>query len=144
MVIMSDMTRHKNVHTVDDLLFDMDNVFNSIFDNDFFSKKGQWIAAPMSAVSRKTFKTTLSETAMTLSIDVPGVKAQDVIIDAQGHEVNITAKRGDHASTYRYLIHETYDMGSLKASLEDGVLTLSLNKKTDVPPRRIEVAAAQK
>ena len=141
---MSGIVRRKNGYPLDGLFGDMDNVFNSIFDNDFFATERGWTAAPMSALSRRTYRLTTSENNMSLSIDVPGVKAQDVAVDAQGHEVHIVAKRGEHAVTYRYMINETYDMTSLKASLEDGVLTLSLDKKLEVQPRKIEVVVAQK
>lgn len=139
---MSGMTRRKNV--IDDLFGDMDATFNSIFDNDFFAPKGKWIAAPMSAVSRRTFRTEVTEANMALSIDVPGVKASDVVVNAQGHEVDITATRGNSVATFRYMIHETYDMASLKAQLEDGVLTLSLDKRPEVQPRKVEVTVVQK
>lgn len=129
---------------LDTLFSDMDNTFNSIFDNDFFSHTTKWIAAPLSAVSRKTFRASASETNMTLAIDVPGVKATDLTVETQGHELSISAKREDYVSTYRYMIHETYDMTSLKASLEDGVLTLVLDAKPELQPRKVEVTVVQK
>lgn len=77
-----------------------------------------------------------------ISLDVPGVKKEDVDITFEsGNVVKITAKRADlnTTSTWRYLVSDAWDRESADAKLEDGVLTILLIKKERDKTRRLLV-----
>jgi HSP20 family protein len=79
--------------------------------------------------------------------DLPGVAKQDVAIELTGDLLTITAKRkarsGDEreAVTYRrtFRITEGVQADKTAASLENGVLTVTLPKAEALKPRQIAI-----
>lgn len=120
------------------VLSEMNEMFENIFDNDFFAPRG-WRAMPLSTATRKTMNVRANEEKMTLSVDVPGVKLESIKITVKENEVSISTKRGESVQDYRYLINQDYDPGSCGARLEDGVLTLEFDRCPETKPREIEV-----
>ena len=80
--------------------------------------------------------------AFYLTIDLPGVKKEDLQVEVSGKVVTIKAERKTKTSTSSYnrsfTLSEKYDSNTLTADLEDGVLTLS------VSPKRLEESTARK
>ncbi len=84
-----------------------------------------------------------------VTIDVPGVKLEDININAKDNYIIVDAKRKiskDNSESYKsiykeFAIPEKYDINSVQAQLSDGVLTLTMNKlpKQDKKQRKIEV-----
>ena len=70
--------------------------------------------------------------SLKISLDVPGVKKEDVDVTFEaGDVIKVVAKRFDTGATttWRYAVAETWDRESADAKLEDGVLTIVLTKR---------------
>jgi HSP20 family protein len=94
-----------------------------------------------------------TETELVLSVDLPGVKAEDVALDCKGDELLLHArcaprhegKRLLHAEYavgdfYRaFRIAEHIDTTAIEAAMKDGVLTVRLPKSERMRPKRIGV-----
>jgi HSP20 family protein len=75
-----------------------------------------------------------------IRLDVPGVKPEQVAISAEHRTLTVKVDREGHGSFSRqYTIGPKYDLGGVQASLELGVLTLSLPKAPEAQPRQIPV-----
>jgi HSP20 family molecular chaperone IbpA len=76
-----------------------------------------------------------------LSLDMPGIAREDLVISLEGNIVRIET-RAEAKRQYKaaYELAEELDAEATSAKLENGVLTLSLAKKTPVnTARTIEV-----
>lgn len=90
---------------------------------------------------------------VTLRAEMPGVAREDFEIHIEGDELSIRGKRGrvdsgltlirggiENADYYRaFTLGDALDPDSVKAKLENGILTLTLSKKPEILPRKIEV-----
>jgi len=77
-----------------------------------------------------------------IRFDVPGVKKEDVDVTFEaGNVIKVVAKRSDTetTTTWRYVPSEAWDRESADAKLEDGVLTISLEKREKEKPRKLLV-----
>ena len=93
------------------------------------------------------------EGAVTLKLEMPGVSKDRLDIDVDGNELQITGTRESSGSEGTYLVRErplgtfrqiytiddTIDRNRIEASLERGMLTLSLHRKEAEKPRRITI-----
>ena len=86
--------------------------------------------------------------SITISIDVPGFKEENLSIEMSDRQKMITVKGEVKANSYtRYLnksfsLPEGYDVDTLKAELANGVLSLTLNplpSSTENPVKKIEI-----
>jgi HSP20 family protein len=90
-----------------------------------------------------------------LTLEMPGVKKDDLKIDIENNELRISGKRqvpenrryfirerlvGDFATTYT--LDETIDQERIEAELHDGLLSVTLHVKEAVKPRKITVRAS--
>jgi HSP20 family molecular chaperone IbpA len=97
-----------------------------------------------------------TETAITMLVDMPGVKAADLNVDLRDDMLTLTGDvRPDEAEgvekiyveyeTGRYYrqfsLSEVIDQVKIDAKLSDGVLRLTLPKVAKATPRRIAVQA---
>jgi len=68
-----------------------------------------------------------------LTVDLPGVKQEDLQVEINGRVVSIIGERKTKTYTSSYsksfTIPEKYDLNSLLADLSDGVLTLEIKNK---------------
>lgn len=85
--------------------------------------------------------------------ELPGFNREDVNVTLENGMLTITAERQEekregetHLNERRFrrvhrsfTLPNTVDEGNVDATLSDGVLKLTLNKKEEVKPRRIEV-----
>jgi len=92
---------------------------------------------------------------ITLSLEMPGVPKDGVELEVEGSELRIRGKRpngqepsryvvrerapGDYAEVYT--IDETVDREKINASMEAGVLTVTLHLREAEKPRRIAISA---
>lgn len=96
-----------------------------------------------------------SEKALMIQADVPGVRKEDIEIDLDDDVLTINARVAlenyeglsplfseYNVGNYfrRFSLGETIDRGKIGASVENGVLTVTLPKKEAVLPRRIELS----
>jgi HSP20 family protein len=90
---------------------------------------------------------------VTLKLEMPGVSKGQLDIDVDGNELQITGKREASGTEGTYLMRErpsgtfrqiytlddTIDRNKIEASLESGVLTLSLHRREADKPRKITI-----
>ena len=89
---------------------------------------------------------------VTLKLEMPGVGKDQLDIDVDGNEMLITGKRESGSEgtylmrerpsgTFRqvYTLDDTIDRNRIEASLEGGVLTLTLYRKESEKPRKITI-----
>jgi HSP20 family protein len=94
------------------------------------------------------------EDVLQIDAELPGVSKDAVSITYENGYLNLQAERkspdlGEHKSlhnSFRYglfkqriSIGENYDPDTVQASLADGVLSIRLNKKPQVQPKKIEI-----
>jgi len=72
-------------------------------------------------------------------VDLPGVKKEDLHVEATGHSIVVKAKRGDEDYSTSYKIAKDYDVSQPDASLENGVLTLRFEKTKSSDTKTITV-----
>jgi HSP20 family protein len=88
-----------------------------------------------------------------LTIEMPGVKKDDLSISIENSELRVAGKRSENDPNGRYLVRErrqgdfvnsftlddTIDQNKVDASLDNGLLTVKLHVKEEVKPKRIEI-----
>jgi len=96
-----------------------------------------------------------SEDNVVALLDMPGVKAENVNLDINGKVLTVTGNREkveagegravklERATTLtrKLLLTDKLDASSISATTTDGVLTITINKKAEAKPRKIEVKA---
>jgi len=92
---------------------------------------------------------------ITLHLEMPGVPKGGVELEVEGSELHIRGKRTQTAEEGRYVVREravgdfaevytideTIDRDKIEASMEAGVLTVSLHLREAEKPRRIAITA---
>lgn len=96
------------------------------------------------------------DTTYTVHADIPGVKKEDIQVDIDGNQVSISAesrmekeeKKGErvlHAERYcgkiarSFTLAHDVDESKADATYSDGVLELTLPKKTGKSPRKLAI-----
>ena len=134
----------------------IDTVFDNLF-NDFFNTVSR---TPFNSVTHKSNypRVDIRETrdSVTLDATVPGLRKEDVSIDYEDGHLKLSAdKQADapddfiHREIHRSAFsrwfsvdEEVYDVSNINASLNDGILSVTIPKKEEAVkplPRRIEV-----
>lgn len=86
-----------------------------------------------------------SDDLFTLTMDLPGVKSDKLTVQVEGCELSVSADRptaNGSVVAYRQSFtvdEDTVDADKLKATLADGVLTLTLPKKEEAKPIEVPV-----
>merc|ERR1711937_891613 len=79
----------------------------------------------------------------TVQVEVPGVRKENISVELDKGVLSITGAQNNRSFKYRYqLPTEGVDEDAIHATLENGILTLSVPKIAPVPPRSIEIAPA--
>lgn len=98
-----------------------------------------------------------SDTAYTVKAELPGVDKKDIDVKVDGNVVSITAKaernkelkegeRVIRSERYSGTISRSFSLGSdidesaSSAQYQDGVLSLTLQKKKDAPQKRLQIS----
>jgi HSP20 family protein len=135
----------------------IDSVFDNLF-NDFFNTVSR---TPFTAVEQRSNypRVDIRETreSVTLDATVPGLVKEDVSIDYEDGHLKISAEkqannladdfvhREIHRSAFSRwfsIDEDTYDVGKVDASLNNGILSITIPKKETAVkplPRKIEV-----
>lgn len=74
-----------------------------------------------------------------LTIDLPGVKKDDLNVNIADGVVSVSGKRGKREFRGEYTLDASYDPSTANAELVDGVLTLTFDRLPETKPRKIEV-----
>jgi len=95
-----------------------------------------------------------TENEFVIKAEMPGVKKDGVNITLDNNELEITGKiNGNlpdkknlkysefnlHNYHRKFSVGDTIDRNALSAALEDGILTLTLPKREEVKPKKIEI-----
>ena len=81
-----------------------------------------------------------SEEALQLRVDLPGVAPPDLTVETHRGVLTISAVRGNGVGYRRtFRVPDTVAAGEITASLEHGLLVLTLPRAADARPRTIEV-----
>jgi len=77
-----------------------------------------------------------------IKIELPGVKLSDIDVTVYDRTLKVTGKsRRGTDFNYSYSLKSTVDESAITAKLQDGLLEISLPKKSDHVPRKILVAS---
>lgn len=77
-----------------------------------------------------------------LKIEMPGVAASDLNITVDNRHLKISGKsRHGKEFTYTYTLKAHVDEASITAKLKDGLLEVSLPRRSDAVPRKIDILA---
>lgn len=137
--------------------------FDEFFDRAFRNPWSLLEAMGANSMQREWFQPQVdmqeNDEAFLLSVDLPGMRQEDVKIDLDGRVLTISGerKREDHSNNNgvtrversygkfarSFSLPETIDIEKIEANLEDGVLRLALPKSEQVKPRTIEVKAGK-
>lgn len=75
-----------------------------------------------------------------VSLDVPGVKPEQITVSAEGRTLKVeVAREGRGSFSRQYTIGSKYDISQVQARLDLGVLTLTLPKAPEAQPRQVPV-----
>jgi HSP20 family protein len=97
--------------------------------------------------------------AFKVCADLPGVKEGDVMVDVTGNRLTVSGKReeerrdeGDRYFAYErsygsfsrsLSLPEGADMENVRADLKNGVLEITVPKKAEVQPRRVQIGKGE-
>ena len=84
------------------------------------------------------YRVETDDNGLTLSIDVPGVKLDDISCSVIDREVRVTGNLRGEEFKYMYKISNSYDVNEIEATLENGVLSLRF-KKFDSLSKNIKI-----
>lgn len=87
-----------------------------------------------------SYRVNATDECLELSFDLPGTKRSDLSVQVTGHQVDISGKIREKNFKYSYRINKAYDPSTIEAKLEDGVLTLRLERTPESRPRTIDVS----
>lgn len=75
-----------------------------------------------------------------IKIELPGVKQSEVDVTVEGRILKVSGKsRHGKEFTYRYSLKDSVDDSLITASLQDGLLSITLPKKKESSTRKISV-----
>lgn len=94
------------------------------------------------------------------NIDLPGVPEQDLEVSIAGNRLTLSGRREEEtrreddrffaceraygAFSRSFVMPEGADLDRLRAELRDGVLQISVPKKAEVQPRRVEIGGSER
>ena len=99
------------------------------------------------------FKTRTHESGFDLAISLPGVGKDDLQVDLEKRLLTVGGERKEITGEFensdaealrfelKVELHEDLDVENIKASHRDGILTLSLQKRKELAPRKIDILA---
>jgi len=88
---------------------------------------------------RINYDITSDDMSLMLTVDLPGVKKEDLQVEASGQTISVKAKRVDEDCSTIYKISKDYDLNQVDAQLIDGVLTLKFNRAKSLDTKQIIV-----
>lgn len=88
---------------------------------------------------RSNYSVETSDEGLVLSIELPGVKSNDVDVQTTDREIKVSGKRKGKDFQYRYTLSKAYDPSSCTASLQDGVLSLQFSKSEMLKSKKVEI-----
>jgi HSP20 family protein len=116
------------------------------------------LVAPTGAMFAPDIEIKETKDAYRLTADLPGVDMKDLEISVTGNRLTVSGKREEEqreeddryfayersygAFSRSFVMPEAADCDNVKAELDGGVLKITVPKKAEMQPRRIEVGGA--
>lgn len=93
--------------------------------------------------AQPTWRTTHGSDCITASVDMPGIRIEDLTVELENGIIKASGKRFDNALfvSHTHSIGTTYDPATSEASLEAGVLTVTVRKFKDKITHKVRVKA---
>jgi HSP20 family protein len=104
--------------------------------------------------ARAQYKSTTTKLGVQVSVDLPGVAKQDVTITSEKQQLKIQAQRSDSTpeewnlvnnsarpTNYELVlnIHPDLDLNKTAARVENGVLSIQIDRRDESLPRQIKI-----
>lgn len=86
-----------------------------------------------------THKIDQTEEGLLFSLDLPGVKPEDLSVKTAGCNLTVAGKNRGKNFSHSYRISKDYDADSAQAFLEHGVLTVKFSKSVNAETKNIKV-----
>lgn len=124
---------------------DLETIFERAFQNPL-SDAAETSAARPAAPNVDVEET---ESALLLSVDLPGVRREDLAIDLTENVLTVSGERkrdrGSSTEKFerRFTLPSTVDATRVEAHLENGVLEIALPKAEAAKPRSIEIQSGK-
>lgn len=115
------------------------NYFDRLFEDTFATMTHDLLGGHLTSLGIEQKKN--EDGSLSVSIDIPGIKEEDITIEVQDNVVNIKGERKTATSSYSVSkslsIPEGYSSDDIKAELTNGVLTLGLAAK-QLPQKEVK------
>jgi HSP20 family protein len=142
-------------HSLARMRNDLDDLFGRFF-SEFGMNDLSWPTWPASGTSMR-LDVAESDDAITVTAELPGVEPGDIDISVEGRELTLRGEKKeekqDEGKGYRYVERQfgsferrvqlpaSIDSEKVDATFKNGVLTITVAKRPDAKPKRIEVKA---
>lgn len=117
-----------------DSIISTKNYFDRLFEDSFATMTHDLFSGHLTGIGIERKKN--EDGTLAVSIDIPGIKEENITIEVEDNIVHVKGERKAAASSYlvnRSLsIPEGYSSDDIKAELVDGVLTLTLGAKRPI------------
>lgn len=115
------------------------NYFDRLFEDTFATMAHDLFNGPMGAIGIEQKKN--EDGSLTVSVDIPGIKEEDITIEVENNIVHVKGERKTATSSYSVnkslTIPEGYSSDDIRAELVNGVLTLNVAAK-QLPQKEIK------
>lgn len=85
------------------------------------------------------YDVTRTERGYEVDVPVAGFASEDIDISFQDRVVTITGKSSRRSFTRSFAVPEDVDPDKIEASVKNGMLTLSLERRPEMQPKRIQI-----
>jgi len=82
--------------------------------------------------SSLSYVTTTKDGDLHMTIDLPGVKLEDLDVRFSGNKIFVRAKRGEKSLSHSFIVDDGFDLSTAMGKLLDGVLSIDVKKRADV------------
>lgn len=94
---------------------------------------------PETNVGKSESKIVTEDTFTTITTDLPGYKKEGIKISTTAKVLTVVVEGTRGKKTYNYKLTETADFQKISSKFEDGVLTVTVPKKSEALPIEIKV-----
>jgi len=110
------------------------DLYSSYVFNRLFGKK--------SYIKEPIMKWKESENDFQIKLEMPGISKDDLNITYEKETVHVKAEKSDNDNFYfyeKYVFVPDINENTIEAKIENGILTVTLTKKEELKPKRIEI-----
>jgi len=89
--------------------------------------------------SSSTFEVETTADGLTLTVELPGARLEDLSLTTSDREVTISGKRRGKDFKHTYVLSKSYDASTADAALTDGILTVKFLKSQAARTRTVTI-----